>query len=823
MMKKFIHNILILTLGLCFLYSCSDVNDGPGENPSVSIKDLEGADCDFDIEELAKILEDDVGPQITCLYNKLSAVVKASSDSFLYEGSPAVTRETIEKFLGTFNEKERKDIEKYFGLFFRLNHFIFGTDINVLIERDFERLYKFLLFFNKQMVDLTPYLKSYESAVLIKVHNSIREGIIKKVAKNILDEFTTLLKSRKGLNRNINIVWLIKEFETDSNKDGIANLLNFIFVKKVFLGGSPEELTNRELLTFFETNFLDVVGTIYDVYRHSKLLFDLESKRYSLYEKNLEKVKVYLNRDNPEESRLQFSELFKILNEYKENIWGKGSEIDFSKYAWEFRRVKEIIFGNNDSFFNLKDLDNFLDQAIALSAEGVGFSKIYEENKKYLEDELGKVKKANITNPLGSVRLGKIHFDKFIGILENYRYFLGSGEISMYGDNFERNIDGIVLNGLLEFYIDKIARFYEKQYPCHQDVAYSIFDSSEGIYKPVRRFPDYLCNNKQKDRVEDFQATLHIGQLYLIITELKNFLYETKIVVETREDKSAETATTVPDLFSYVSNDNGLIEVQELVGFFISLFNGSKVNSDVFKYISEKCSGQEADDGITEFGERFDTLCVRENFIPALKKLYKDDKNSSYSYMNYFTKFRDFEFNSRVSGDDAGMVRYTLLIERYSRSCAPYQNIPSSKSDVLGMITALITVEEVIAKYDVNRNNIIDSDEAKKVYKGFERGLKAFIPDFFNFTGKTVFKYLLKYKSLPSSVGDYAKLVGLTFAKMPSADRETMASILVSLKSEGDKKRVSRLGNKYESNEDYCKRVNEVDDLDSSQYDEYFN
>jgi hypothetical protein len=140
---------------------------------------------------------------------------------------------------------------------------------------------------------------------------------------------------------------------------------------------------------------------------------------------------------------------------------------------------------------------------------------------------------------------------------------------------------------------------------------------------------------------------------------------------------------------------------------------------------------------------------------------------------------------------------FIMETEKFARLCTKFDDgtdVPMNRYDMMSIFGGIINVEQTMARFDVNHNNILDPQEVEEAYKVYENAIRALIPEIKVFgmnilqpLAKQFFLYLIKYKTLPDpkkfgTIIDFVKfLTKFKSQKVASADRMTIATILKTL------------------------------------------
>ncbi len=799
-MKKL--NIIPLLSLFCFLFSCGDINDGQWFKDQVLDRRFASADCELDSESFSKFAEKDISEDIDCAYEQIDLLLDLTARENLNIPGKNISKKTLKSFLTQLLD-DSDDIVDFLDPFFQFNSFLFNKEENYLVKSDLKSLRDLLIFFNKKSIQLNDFLDDEEISLAELSNNSLKfEKLLKETLLGSNNSFLEVMNRNKEL-RSLDLNKLVKNLGNLFDSKQLEKIDSLRFVKKIFFGGNDNELSNFELSEFLSDKIKDYSFLFYTAYKISDLKESDDLEKYKLYEDLLFASESLIKEEVETKEKLNLEDLVEVLGVFKDEILGQGSTLEVSKYKHEILRVKEIFIGNALQSFNTSDLKRIISEGKVVLDKFISFSEIYKANENYLNNHRGAISNPSLlNNPVDSKR-----FKEFGEIVKKQRYFKGSDVLAYYGNQRKRNLAGINEMGLFYYALEKVIPFYERNHPC--DKKNQILVNKFTKEASRLELPDsYLCDR------EDNALTLKSGQLYLIIMDFKNLLYESKIVKKTREESSAENAASLPDLFLETANDNGKLEVAELSEFFSTLFSVIPMKDKVFSYFEDKCG---VIDNIPEFGgNQVDVKCVRKHFLDVFENIYQEN-NKTFSYYDYMPKLKKVLKAQENRGDKHLNDKYVMLIENYSRGCGPYENIPYNSFDLVGMYTGLLNIEATMNKFDKNGNNIIDPDEAEETYEHFKPGLLNVLDGIAKKVPKQIFKFLLKYKRMPDPKKDWFKV--LTTFKMPSADRETIVTILVGLQTVGDQKRRERQGDDYLSKGAFCQNRYKVKTLIRDQYE----
>ncbi len=875
------------TIGLLcclFLQGCSDINDGKakgtGQNPGFP-------ECDVNSANFELLLEKPIRSDIECAYEKINWLVNNVREEQEEKGNTNILSKENLKLSIENREPEARKVLEYLDLFFDLNRFVLGSEEGLIIEDDFRALRDFLIVFNGEFSKIYKHFaaETRNNETLYNIHYNSLNEILSTLRYIILEAKTAdgedislkgLLSRHTDTNREINLSELFDLLKVEEEGK------SWLFLKKLIIGGDSNVITNTEFLEFLEkeiedesgkkvgveNKILKVVEVGYNLYRQLKLRFDTPQKRYSFQNANYELAKELIYREciknckssvlerrvYKEESLVNMMEIARWINYFfAEDLKFSGKTINLLNYDWEIGRIKEIFLGNNSNEITYKDVEKLFDLLSEITDIGDDFSVLFTHNQDLMLDKQQRITEKtpikNLVKKQKSLLKDSDNYNLFKYVLKTFRYFEGQNRIPIYSSEYHRDNKSIVFYGQFEHLLRKVAKFYERQYPCDKRKIYYIYNFETGKKEPEKLFHDYYCDVGWRKRKEDYAGNVDLGQLYLIILEFRQLFREAGIIEKGKEDSSAENALTIPDLFIYSANDDGKIQVSELLEFFFGIFSAVEIKDDIVSQLRVNSDQNvpkdvyfaKADCQIVDIykGEpRYDTKCIRDHFYFFLRQKNAKHNDTHFKYLPNLEKFYD-KYRS-VDPNDTSLTkelrRYTLLLEGYTKSCA-YDNVPYSESDIMAVYTGMFSIESTMGKFDLNGDNILNEytndagekiNEVELAYQNhFKPGLWAIVQDFIkgeaeeqdNFKPydpskdpwivRQVFQYLAKHKSLPDEFTwkTLVKGVGVVTGGFPSIGRDGIASILVVLQNLTEPKRkirYERAGKRYFTPEEKC-------------------
>lgn len=856
---KLIAKFLTLVFLLLQLTSCGDLFESAQE--AAPIGGVISANCDLGdaANEIKNFFDEDVSSSIECIhanFRDFIKLVRSEKPGFLSK------KELIHFISSRDLVQDPEETLNYIKVLFMISKLIFGSDGDYISQDNLNKLVDFAKILNINGIIISDYFKDEENRTFA-YHKILKQGV-EVGASSVANALDNLLKRNRTRidSIDVNEVLGLFKFKDENNKLKIMDLL---FLKSVLLGGDSNIISHLELQSLTDLNKIPSLATvIFDVLKLNKLSFQDDKDRYALYKNDLRELICNFH-FNDSRKRVdskcdknsqpiygnpivfKTSDLLKALKWFEEDLG-----VPIHKYPEVILKFKDIFFTGTTDFyaedFNkfLSLTDDILDMGqyfviaynhfkVSLDKEtrlvksvddykickelSVQFPQLFDRNTNgtpiYIEDpklNCGANSIDNDFNQSGTFEEFKFKLDQLVifkskyaidfnRIAKNYRFFRSTNwDMPYFKNGFKRSATGMFELRMIEVIMEKVFRYYEKNMPCDDPTL-------------VRK----VCDK------EDNNATLHLGQVMEIIDFFKGPLYDLKIVLEGREDISAENTQLMSALFQYQSDQNGLMDVNEATEFATGIFAVGPLGNDIHDQIVKKCIDQNdlkevveefidergvprkrrlktytlPSGKVDEFG-RIEVACFRKNFFPVFAGL----KNSSRpeatetmrdSFIKLFQYTDDLANQDRISSQSSNnsnskVEDFVLTIERFTRPCKgdKWEDISISKEDMIGIMGGIYNVESTVNRYDVNGNNVMDADEVDVAYDIYEGAVKGIIAememaDFFKKIAmglhKQIFLYMIKENKVPAVDADFLKFL-VSFKWKAEAKRETIAGIL---------------------------------------------
>lgn len=722
---------LVLTTG-CGDLKKNDVVKQDLENSQLKLE------CDLDIDAFKFILEKNIGSAIGCLDKTLDLFIRVVES----DRPGSLSRTALETFLirnrTDFSVEDLNMVKAVFDI----NHLIFGDSPNYISQANKDKIINLAYVFNREA---SKNFELFESKIEVPfaTHKEVHVDRITKSANIIAKELRNIFNpNRNGEVHRLDIIKLLENFSNADSRDAIEKAKKLLFAKKILIGGYNEEITHEEFYRLIY-NLPKMIQVVFDLVRYKYLDIDQKSV-FDLFSTDLNFIEEIIfsnvlgNRD--EETLFELDQL----------IVGLGALIEDFKpttYSPIIYEVKQLLMGGGAELVKGKDLKNLISHGKEIITKGQVFHQVYEHYNNIL------LSRSQVDIPVKDLmakfpNFKREHLEDFSRIISKYRYLRGNFDSPYYSNSHYRNAAGAAEVAIFEYAIKIVAKKYGRATP-----------GALGGY------------------------SFELDDVTGIINKFQEFLYDEGFVYPGRNAKTAETVTLMGSLFQYQSDKNKMLDVNELTEFAISLFSGDTVGSKLNKALLTECS--------VDKYNRVDPACYKKHFFQKLC-------STSGSYYPRLVEWLGMDLKKCDEYQPTQLAMdYLNRSIQAARTCNNYsdqgkEEIPYSSGDSMTIFTAMLNIESTLARYDVRmNNNIMDKEEVLDAYEIYGPAIEGFINKMKGIElilarqlKREIFLYLIKHEEIPSGV-QLLKFVAFDFKKRSTANRKTIASILVNIGAQG--------------------------------------
>lgn len=762
--------ILVLLTSLMFISGCSDMFQKDVIDKSLETNKFK-ANCELNIDDFSLILEEPIEESIDCLGKNLKLFIKAVESK-----RPGYLSRTA---LINYIKRNRKDIKpevlRTLKSVFDINFLVYGEDRDYISEANIDALVKVAKIFNeKASTNFKPVFMDTDT-VDYDNYRLQRDQRIKPAALIVSSALREIFRADRKGGRidHLNLNEILDAFTTENNEASIAKVKKLLFAKKIILGGDKEELTHKELGRLVE-NFSSYVLLALDAIRYKDIRLNQESMIHFL-NSDLELLNsLIFSSSMPDRTNEVFFSLQDAIDAVDLFV-GPDSTLDLSKYYDLLKEAKQVIMDGEPEIVTGGDFRRLFAHGLNLLKTGTFFHRFWSTERILLEARPGRPITYDFKNLYDLFKSEKPRVDDFVRILKKYRFMKGENISAFYTDDYMRNPNAVFEVAMYEYALTLVM----KKFGCPNNtlggkVVCDGVPVLNGVYM-------------KKEHVVD------------VVQRFRKVLIETDLILPGREIKTAETITLLGSLFQYQSDENKVFDVNEATEFAISLFTAIDVSKDLNDHFVDLKAQKKCE--MDEFG-RVSPTCFRAHFFEGVCLNYPDQFPKLFAslgatvYENDPNKPNSKKLVCRVPSDVPNLA-YLDRAVKAARSCNVYPNTTEeifyNQGDMTSIFLAMMHIETTIIRWDTRtHNNLMDPAEVMDAYNIYSPALDGFLekmPGVVKKLKKQIYQFMVKYEQVPdqkdfSSIWKFAKFL-LSFNKDATANRKTIASILVTIGEQG--------------------------------------
>lgn len=785
---KLMQPLLILVFLITALTGCGDLLGTKAVKKEMDTSRFR-ASCDLDLNAFSMILHEPITSQIKCLQSNINLFITIVEN----ERPGYMSRKAFEAYLRTYRQDDiSEDVINAIKAVYDVNYLLTGDDPEYISKASVDKLFNFVLIFNNEASRYFARTFQDESAVTYKIHEYQRSEVL-KAALRIMDALRVVHQPDGVQTRSINILDLLRSFSTEQTRPDIEKIEDVLFAKKVLIGGDKETLTHKEIGLLIRS-FPDLTVLALDAVRFKYI--DLSQKTLiSLIKKNIDSLNEIIfpkgvSRDH---------EKFFTIEEAKDvvKMFVKADTFDVEQYNNLIGKGKKILMGGSADEVSGADFKNLMTHLGTVLRTGETFHSMYETFLVPLESKLGPLV-INFEQNQDIFYGRHEEFRRFIRIVKDYRFMGGEFESPYYSREWWRNPDAIFEIYLFEYLIEKV--FAHKDYRWVKD---------EATGKEDWKLVDWGIANSRNSGNPNFSHHMDQFKFEALVKDFASDLVGMGLIAPGRATSISDTISLLGTLFQYQSSqlpeNPPVLDVNEATEFAVSLMSGINMAKVVMKDFKQVCPDSDLP---PDQEHRVSPECFKKNFFPILCDNYR---------RHYPLLFQDI--NGTKNCEEIVMNDYNSKFLQYSieaaRTCNYYhdgkgkpttEEIYYSEGDIMTIIVEMMHIEATMIRWDKNRNNKWDPDEADLAYSVYSSALDGFLTDMPSFVKglkKQIYFYLLKYEDVPpQEIKNFRSLTqmikgGGRLAKLwlgigkPGATRKTMAAVLRAIGNENAKMRLN--------------------------------
>ena len=752
-----------LLVSLTFISGCSDLFQKEMVDKALESNKFK-ASCELDIDQFSLILEEPIGETIDCLGKNLKLFITSVES----KRKGYLSRTALLSFIKENRKEIKPEVLRALKSVFDINFLIYGEDRDYISAKNIDALVKAAKIFNeKASTNFKPIFMNTDT-IDYDNYQLQRDQRIKPAAIIISSALKEIFKpNRKSRIDHLNLNDVLDAFTTENNVTSMANVKKVLFAKKIILGGEKDDLTHKELGHLID-NFSSYVVLALDAIKYKNIRLN-QKDMIGLLNSDLKLLNSLVFSPSLGERNKEFLFSLQDAIDAVEIFAGQHDKsVDLNKYYDLLKEAKLVLMDGDPEKVTGDDLRRLFAHGLNLLKTGTLFHRFWKTEEILLEARPGRPITFDFKNLYELFSVEKPRVDSFVRILKKYRFMRGENISAFYTDDYKRNADAVFEVAVYEYALTLVM----KKFGCPNNtlggkVICDAVPTLNGVYMKT----DHVVN---------------------LVLKLKKILIEMDMVLPGREINTAETITLLGSLFQYQSDENKVFDVNEATEFAISLFTAIDISKDLQNHFINLTKNNKCE--MDEYG-RVSPECFRNNFFEGVCLNYPDQFPKLFASLGA-TVYENKKLVCRIPPSAANLA-YLDRAVKAARTCNVYPNtteeIYYGKGDMMSTFLAMMHIETTILRWDTRiHNNVMDPAEVMDAYNIYSPALDGFLekmPNIVKKLKKQIYQYMVKYEQVPdqkdfSSIWKFVKFL-LSFDKGATANRKTIASLLVTIGAQG--------------------------------------
>lgn len=592
----------LLAIILLSFLGCGIGDKDPEDLGVFDLSEL-GDGCDLKTDRLAKILDEDIEKDITCLESNIVQF----ADFVRREDNNFIARHELEKFIVKFFPNEAELATDLLKLVFDLNSLLLKDPQDNMSVKKLKDIFNLFRVANRSGRTLFQELKG------LKKENywQRRQQIFYHIEK-LSTEILSITKRQSAFEQQLDIISFINtiKLSLDLNDDQLDPELigSFLFVKKLLIGGESKNISSPEIEELLgKASNLVILGM--DVFFvKGKEFINKEEEHFFYYDVVNEAIANFYPWDGTEHI-LEHQDLVKVVNEFIKD--------DYNVYNMEdsIKNIKTNLIGGSATSYRYRDLYKLAQWGL----EFTGMLYFNDVTFGYYKTELESPNAIDsidipVLEPyhVFSKTLVKKFWEQFEYISVNYRYFHDNDGLAHFFNDYKRYQNGFNTTSMLRWAIKKIVNVYG-------------------------HFPN--GSNRRELDMEDVKNCVNdveglVKELGIWPNDIERFISE---------------LVNSSDLFQFHADGNKTASTEEVTEYAVNVLSSIELTTKIHDKLKQRCPI------VDEELESFEVSCYREYFLHIFFK--------ELNLQNYYDKLNDYvNMNGREEAQ-----QYLINIELYAR------------------------------------------------------------------------------------------------------------------------------------------------------------
>ncbi|WP_034729592.1 hypothetical protein [Bacteriovorax sp. BSW11_IV] len=345
-------NNIMLILAMTLLASCGYLKDTPVEDSNVYRSPQLGSDCTIDPAKIGQIFVENVQEQIECIESKLAQFryVKTQNRDVLTEGE-------LSQFVKKFFDKNSETIIQGLSLVFELNMLLLRDEAGQISRDNITPLFKLLSSVNKEAIIIYQVFSDMSDKKKRADFWKNRELLIQAIER-FSAETLKIIEIGHKVPKKINLKQFILDLQSKLSGKNVDEKVidSLLFIKKLFLGGTKEEITSLELIDLV-SKAPGILIAAFDAVLIADSDFSDKWEYHDYLIDKADNIENALYKHKDEEYIFDIDDLFNIAEQIDlDEVTLKSGSFKLRDYEKLIESFKKDLIGGDKRKFLFKDL-----------------------------------------------------------------------------------------------------------------------------------------------------------------------------------------------------------------------------------------------------------------------------------------------------------------------------------------------------------------------------------------------------------------------------------------------------------------------------------
>jgi hypothetical protein len=373
------------------LTSCGFLNDTPVEDQDLYIsRDPLGPQCELDPDRFARIFEEDILDQITCLRENFDQF----SRFVITQNPDSVDQTELSLFIRKFFASNSQTILKALNLMFELNMVMLRDHASTLSRDNVDAIAELMIEVNKEAINITRIFRAMTGPDRDLLYPQAREDLLQAMQR--LSSKTVVIIKRTGRNpQTLNlkkfIIDLERDFDISNNIIDEQLVESLLFVKKVLVGGERDQINSDEVITLIEKSPNLVIEFFDFIFAKASHFNDSEADLRRFYQQKITNLHNLIHPLELDHQLFTETDLFVIYDAVVRDDESIREQLDLYRFKPLIQSFKKNILGGAIENYNVRDF-----RSLFLAANMAFEGTLFFDQFKALTDDIKLITPAEV-------------------------------------------------------------------------------------------------------------------------------------------------------------------------------------------------------------------------------------------------------------------------------------------------------------------------------------------------------------------------------------------------------------------------------------------